>query len=249
MSHLFVPFQKWAVPPDCRTNPMLGSWILSDLFMPLFSNYSISSQFYSSRPFSPSGHLRFSIAVRHSFSSLNFFSKILKSMVRFKKKTFPFLFSKTNKNAFCRGSVWSLNESPLSLSRVFLLLFCLAFDVWIAALASFSSWWCYTVLLPADRFWCLISSESFLLLSLLYTCLTPFFLFYILIPILMTMPFACTYTLDTTLGEKKVFANLVPRNLYLPLSLFISQTCRSNPKVSYLISFCSGFSHRSQYGN
>lgn len=159
------------------------------------------------------------------------------------------MFSKTNKNALCRGTGWSLNESPLSLSQVFLLLFCLAFDVWITALSSLSSWWCYTALLPADRFCCLISSESFLLLSLWYTCLTPFFLFYILISILMTIPFVCTYTLDTTLGEKKVFLNLVPRNLYLPLSLLISQTSRSNPKVSYLISFCSGFSHRLQYGN
>lgn len=85
MSHLFVPLQEWAVPPDCRTNPMLGSWILSDLFMPHFSNYSISSQFSSPRPFLPSRHLRFSMAVCHSFSSLNFFTEILKWMVRFFK--------------------------------------------------------------------------------------------------------------------------------------------------------------------
>lgn len=39
MNHLFVVFQKWPVPPDHRTDPMLGGRILSDLFVPHFSKH------------------------------------------------------------------------------------------------------------------------------------------------------------------------------------------------------------------
>lgn len=100
MNHLFVVFQKWPVPPDRRTDPMLGGRILSDLFVPHSSNYAVSFQFRPYRPFSwwlslPWRHLHFPMALYHSFSStlteLSISSpKFSNEWSDFIKKTIPF---------------------------------------------------------------------------------------------------------------------------------------------------------------